>query len=161
MTDVATILAQLNTVQVAACTAWGEGRGGSPELRVAELSTVANRLKAGRPDWGLTIAAVCLRRGAYSCWSPLDGEANYFAVIAEAKKLIAEPQVVGAIGPIMRECLALATRLVGGTLQDSVSDSTHYYAPAAMKPLGRVPPWAVGLSPAATVDGTLFFAGVK
>jgi hypothetical protein len=37
-----------------------------------------------------------------------------------------------------------------------VRGATHYYAPAAMIPKGRVPAWAIG-PPVARVGGHLFF----
>lgn len=155
MTD-ADVISALNQSFRVALTLWGEGRGGSTALRVGIASTLKNRMLIQRPDWGLTFGDICLEHSQYSCWTPVDGQDNYNAVLSAARQLLAGN--VG--GPILRSCLTIATGLINGSLKDTVCKATHYYSPYAMIPRGRVPFWAVGKTPAATIDNTLFFAGV-
>ncbi len=157
LTD-APLIAQLTPVQRVGLTLEGEAGGASRALRAAIASAIANRVRARRPSWGLTADEVCLRPRQFSCWSPAGGAANYRRVIAAAQQLAAGAPIAS---PSLKACLALAAEVITGALPDSVAGATHYYTPAAMVPRDRMPAWAVGLTPVARLEGTLFFAGVK
>lgn len=152
------IVAQLTPAQRVGLTLYGEARGSSSALRQAIASVIVNRAKAQRRTWGLTPDAVCLKPGQFSCWAVEGGAANYRVVIAAAAALAAGQPVPSST---LRKCLALGAEVVSAALQDSVHGATHYYSPAAMVPKNRVPAWAIGLTPVATIDGTKFFAGVR
>lgn len=153
------IVAQLTPAQRVGLTVYGEARGGSEALRLAVASAILNRARAQRPRWGLTAAEVCLRPKQFSCWSPAGGAANYQTVI-NAARLVAIGAALDSL-PALRACLALGAEVTAGVLVDTVAGATHYYAPRAMSPPGRVPAWAIGLTPVAIVDRVHFFAGVK
>ncbi len=157
LTD-APLIAQLTPAQRVGLTLYGEARGASSTLRAGIASAIANRVRARRPSWGLTADEVCLRPGQFSCWTPAGGRANYQVVIAAAQQLAAVAPITSAS---LKACLALGAEVVAGALSDSVAGATHYYAPAAMVPRDRVPAWAVGLTPVARLEGTLFFTGVQ
>ena len=53
----------------------------------------------------------------------------------------------------------IAQGIISGAIEDRTGGATHYYAPRAMTPIGRVPPWAKGLTPM-KVGSQLFFSGV-
>jgi N-acetylmuramoyl-L-alanine amidase len=152
----AALVARLTPAQRVGLTLYGECRGSSPALRCGIGSVIGNRVKARDARWGLSADAVCLKRGQFSCWSPLGGELNYTTVMAAVDLLLAG----GPIGATLKTCLALGAEVAAAVLPDSVSGACFYYSPDAMRPRGRVPGWAVGLTPVAIIDRTLFFTGV-
>jgi hypothetical protein len=163
----AKLTAALSPVQTLALTAWAEarsmlvpGKGWRPapmRARACVVNVVLNRVKVGRLAWGGgTVKGVCLAPSQFSCWRPVQGEANYVALVALAEQVLAGT----ATDALYRECEALALVGVAGLLVDSTKGATHYYSPASMVPKGRVPAWAVGQTPVADVDGHLFFKGV-
>jgi hypothetical protein len=154
--DAATV-AQLTPAQKVGLTLYGEARGASDALRAGIASVIGNRVRAQRPRWGLTPGDVCLAKGQFSCWSPTGGVPNYQTVIEAVHQVFAGQPITSAS---LRACLALGAEVVAGVLPDTVNGATFYYSPAAMVPRNRVPAWAVGLTPAAVIDGTRFFAGV-
>lgn len=147
------LVAALSDPQVVALTLWGEARGSSAGLRAAVGSVVLNRVKAQHGTWGHTAREVCLKPWQFSCWKVEGGAANHAALMDVARHLLRGE----LIGPILRHCLALGAEVCTGVLPDSVHTATMYYAPDAMVPPGKVPPWAVGLSPVAVIDGTHFY----
>lgn len=151
------ILAALSEAQTVGLTLYGEGRSEPIEGRIAIANVIRNRVRAQRLRWGLTMKAVCLKAWQFSCWLPQGGQDNYETVIAAAQLLLRGERG----GPLLTECLWIADGLIASAFLDSVKGSTHYYNPAAMKPAGRVPDWAVGLTPVATKGSHLFFEGVK
>jgi len=159
------LIAALTPEQRVGLTLWGEARGQTGDLDhdgIGDLiegiaSAIDNRVRARKPRWGLTPDEVCLARAQFSCWSPLEGAENHACVMAAATHLVRGEKG----GPILGHCLDVARQVCASTWLDRVNQATHYYSPRAMVPAGRVPDWAVGLTPAATIDGTLFFAGVK
>lgn len=155
----ADLVTRLTPAQRVGLTLYGEARGSSSALRIGIGSAIQNRVKANRWAWGITADAVCLKPAQFSCWSPKGGLANYQTVIYAAR-LIVLGESLEAL-PALRACLVLGAEVSTGVLTDTVSGATHYYTPAAMVPRGRVPTWAVGLQPVATIDGTKFFAGVR
>lgn len=155
MADVAPeVTAALANFQVVALTIWGEARGASPALRAAIASVIVNRVKQQRKAFGLTPREVCLKPWQFSCWKAEGGKANHDAVMAAASVLLAGD---GGLSRTMHECVALALEVTKGILADTVQGATFYYSPAAMVPKGRMPAWAVGLTPVAEIDGTRFY----
>lgn len=154
------IIAALSPVQTVALTLWAEGRSatadfdhdGIPDLLEAIASVILNRVKVQWHGWGLTAQEVCLQPKQFSCWNP-GADANHLALLDAARHLLRSD----VIGPILRQCLALAAEVCTGTLRDAVNGATFYYSPAAMTPAGRVPSWAVGHEPVAVVSGTRFY----
>ena len=156
------LIAALSPRQRIALTLWGEARGSTRALREGIASVLGNRVRANRPAWGLTLDAVCLAPRQFSCWN-IGPDHNHQMVLEAGRTLLRAASKPGGIiqGPILRECFVWADALLAGTHADTVQRATHYYAPDAMIPPGRIPLWAFGLEPVATIDGTRFFAGVR
>jgi hypothetical protein len=149
------VIARLSPEEIVGLTLYGEARGSSPALRTAIACVIQNRAAAQRSTWGLTPQAVCLAPIQFSCWSSASGAANYSSVMDAAAHLADKRQPQG---PTIRECLALAWHVTGGTLDDTVKGATLYYSPPAMVPPGRIPFWAVGRDAVVIIDSTHFFA---
>lgn len=160
MTD-AEVRESLSDLDALALTLFGEARGEPVEGRVAVGSVIRNRVQTPR-RFGQTFAAVCHQRAQFSCWFRFGGEENYRLMYAMATALIGHQQlpVSGAALEIYEETRYVAEGIADGRIRDRVRGATHYYAPGAMVPKGRVPDWAVGLTPVAAVGGHLFFLGV-
>ena len=132
----------------------GKGWRAAPlEDMVAVMWTVANR-RALAPRFGSTIQDVCFEHAQYSCW--LSGTPNNDWLLEEALL------VAGAGEPssVVQDCIVAAEGIVAATIADPTHEATHYYAPLSMIPPGRVPTWARGLTPCATIGQHLFFKGV-
>ena len=156
MTDI-DLLAALTDAQTVGLTLFGEARGERIEGRLAVASVIGNRVKAHRAAFGRGFKGVCLKRWQFSCWLPEGGKANYDLVMAAAQ-LLARGDTPG---PMLRECLWIADGLIRDQFGDTVRTATHYYNPHAMVPRGRVPDWAQGQTPVATVGSHLFYAGIR
>jgi N-acetylmuramoyl-L-alanine amidase len=148
------VITNLSPAQVVALTAYGEARSEPPRGRVGVVNTIANRLAAQRDAYGLDLKAVCLKRWQYSCWMPEGGRANYESLLITARHLLKAER---SIGPILQHCLDLGAQLVAGTLEDVVKGATHYVNPDAMKPRGRLPAWAIGLTPTVIIGSHWFY----
>lgn len=155
------VKARLTDLPALAITLDGEGRGEPVEGRIAIGSVIRNRVAHPR-RYGRTYRAVCLARGQFSCWFKFGGAANYARTIQLARAFVegGRPALSSAEQERFEESLFVAEGLIGGQLCDRVRGATHYYAPSAMVPRGRVPDWAAGLAPVATLGRHLFFAGV-
>lgn len=152
------LTAQLSELQTLALTVYGEARGESVYGRIAVGCTVRNRVAANKARWGLnSYKQVCLKAWQFSCWLPAGGADNYATVMEAARVLLGGERP----GPVLRECLWVAEGVMTDRLQDCVSGATHYFAPAAMKPAGKVPEWANGLYHVAQIGSHLFYAGVR
>lgn len=154
----AEIKAALTDLQALAGTmvaeAAGDRREGNSSLeeRAAVGCVIRNRVR--RPGgWGDSYRTVCLARLQFSCWNPGD-DANHKRLIDLAYLLVTNQP---AMDSLVLETLWLAQGIISGTVLDRVNGATHYYAPKAMKPAGRVPAWAKGKQPAAAVGDQLFF----
>lgn len=161
--DPVTVLEDLTELQALAGTMYAEARGdfaeggSSVEERLAVGCTVRNRLLT-RGRFGTTFKAVCLQRLQYSCWSVSGGRENFDNLIGQLFMVQAGNP---AADPLLRESLYLANGVMTGVILDATHGATHYYAPAAMVPVGRLPDWAKGQRrPVATVGNQLFFKGV-
>lgn len=159
MTDVE--IRQRLTDRIAlAGTMWAEGRGdareghSSVEERLAIGCVCRNRLETRR--WGTTYRAVCLAAKQFSCWNA-GVDANHQALLALVARTLDGLLLSGDASddPVFNETLYLAGGVIHGEILDRTNGALSYYAPAAMKPRGRVPAWAVGRVGVAI--GTQFF----
>jgi len=145
------IKAALTDEQALTLTLWGEARSERIEGRIAVGCVIRNRMAKGQRS----AKSICLAKSQFSCWWTWGGQNNYAAVMDWARKLS-----LGAAIPaksVLDECAWIADGLLGNRVRDTVKTATHYYAPAAMLPAGRVPGWAKGLEPLAAIGGHLFF----
>lgn len=148
MTDVDILV--LLTDQVAlALTMYGEARGdrvagqdSSVEERIAVGCVIRNRVNINRPkEFGAGYKGVCLQPLQFSCWNG-NGGVNH-AVLMHLAEQWTQKIPWDALAT---ETLFLATGVMNDALIDQTQKATHYYAPAAMIPPGRVPSSAVGKS---------------
>lgn len=147
---------ELTDLQIFALTLWGEARGERIAGRIAVACVIRNRLMMGR--WGDTYGQVCLAPYQFSCWRAQGGLENYRALQALALKVSnGEPHG----DRLLRECFWIAQGVMDESITDQVKGATHYYAPEAMVPKGRVPAWALGHEPVEVLGDHLFFKGVK
>lgn len=146
----------LTDAQILALTLWGEGRGEPVEGRIAVGCVIRNRVQLSK--WGDSYPRVCLAPWQFSCWRRQGGAVNYERVMEQARRF-ANGEESG--DTILRECGWIAHGIIAGWLRDRVDGATHYYAPAAMTPKGKLPAWAIGQQPCAFVGGHVFYRGVK
>lgn len=159
------VKAALDATSALAITVDAEARGdrsqgfSSVEERIAVGSVIRNRVAAGTFG-GSTYQAVCWARRQFSCWAPLDGEANFKRTIAVARYVLGRgPWPTTALEQrLFDETLFLANGIVAGVILDQTGGATHYYAPDAMVPKGRVPTWAKD-KPARQIGKQLFLIG--
>lgn len=155
------VMAALTEQQVLGLTAWAEARGdrkqghSSIEERIAVMLVCRNRTRLYRkfnlPEG--TYRAVCLARWQFSCWNDDPTDSNHLALLQQASL-----EIAGAVlDPVLEETLWLAGGIIEQTILDTIDGSTHYYAPLAMKPVGKVPEWALGKFPTAEVGKQLFY----
>lgn len=156
------IKAALDSTSVLAITVDAEARGdwregfSSVEERIACGSVIRNRVMRGTFG-GSTYQRVCWAPRQFSCWAPLEGESNFKRTIAVARYVLGRgPWPTNANEHrLFDETLFLAQGIVAGVILDQTGGATHYYAPKAMKPAGRVPTWAKG-KPARQIGSQLF-----
>lgn len=154
----------LTGAQVLGLTGWAEARsyytphfGWRPapmRNMLAVMCTPPNRLKANPARFGGTMKDVCLQPFQYSCWNP--GGANHAALLEQVQHVLDNTVKDG----ILEGCLFAASNILAEIQADIVNGATHYYSPASMIPPGRIPDWAVGVTPVATIGGQLFFKDV-
>lgn len=147
MTDI-DILQLLTAPVTLALTMYGEARGdrvagqdSSVEERIAVGCVIRNRVNIKRStEFGADYKDVCLHPLQFSCWN--NGGVNHAILMHLAERWTQkEPWDALAV-----ETLFLATGIINDALIDQTQKATHYYAPAAMIPPGRVPSSAVGKS---------------
>lgn len=122
---------------------------------VAVMCTPINRVRENARRFGATVKDACLAHEQYSCWNVGSGE-NHDWLMSQVDAVLTGKYM----SPIVKQCLAEAARLLDGGGLDVVNAATHYYSPVSMVPPGRVPDWAEGKAPCATVGDHLFFKGV-
>lgn len=152
------IRAGLSDLHTLALTAWAEARGdnreggSSLEERVAVLCVIRNRVQ--RSGGALTYKAVCLAPRQFSCWNA-GKDANHMALLALAERVLGGD----AADSLYTETLWLAHGVRDGVILDRTLSATHYYAPLAMVPQGRVPSWAMN-KPFVEIGRQRFLAAV-
>lgn len=151
----------LDDTTVLGITMFAEARGDSKdgssvEERIAVGSVIRTRTQVSGFG-GSTFRAVCWARRQFSCWAPLDGEENFKTTLAIARYAIGKGPwpTSGFERELFEETQWLAQGIVSGIILDRTGGATHYYAPKAMRPAGRVPKWAVG-KPARQIGSQLF-----
>ncbi|MFT8655969.1 MAG: cell wall hydrolase [Acetobacter papayae] len=126
-------------LQVAARTAWGEARGEGTAGMQAVLCVGMNRL--ARPAWwGRDICGVFLCPWQFSCWNVDDPNREKLLAATEA-----DPQ--------FQTALALAQRLVSGSLKDITSGADSYYDTR----LPHAPAWAASRFYRCTIGHHAFY----
>jgi N-acetylmuramoyl-L-alanine amidase len=154
MTD-SEIRALLTDDTALALTMWAEARGDSSqgrssvEERIAVGCVIRNRARAA----SRSILAVCLQPWQFSCWNPGD-DRNHRALMAMAEALVTHRLLED---PVMIETLYLASGIIGDVIVDRTFGATHYYAPDAMVPPGRVPSWVPGMEQTAVIGKQVFY----
>lgn len=141
----------LTELDAAACTAWGEAAGEGYDGQVAVVWVLRNRASDGRH--GFSIIEVALRPKQFSCWN----EPSKTRVLA--RRLVNDEPLARYVE--LPSCRRAARDVLEGRVPDPTKGATHYYAPKAMDPPGRVPKWARGKKPCAAIGGHLFFNDVK
>ena len=148
-TDIHGITDALSPAQVMALTMWAEarsrlepGKGWVPNPLDALVdigNVIDNRVKD--PCWhALGHKGVCLQRRQFSCWDSLGGPDNFRDLLSCAQEMLAGLQPTTKL----QACLDVAEAFLAGRHLDLIAHATHYYAPASMVPLGRVPAWVPG-----------------
>ena len=134
-----------SAIDVLARTLWGEARGESEIGMVAVAAVIANRTRAQRVKWGLTVEAVCKAPKQFSCWNPPlpndDAAKNNYDSMLK----------VGPESPLFARCLKIARKTLRGDIADPTHGADHYYNPAL-----AAPDWAQGQTPVATIGRHLF-----
>jgi conjugal transfer mating pair stabilization protein TraG len=148
----------LDDLQATTITLFAEGRGEPIDFRIAVACVIRNRV-AHPSRFAATYRGVCLQRQQFSCWIPAGGAENADLCTQLTRALVDRTTLplTPLEAEIFRETWWVAEATIGSILRDRSNGSTHYYSPAAMKPKGTAPAWAKGLSPATTVNGSLFF----
>jgi N-acetylmuramoyl-L-alanine amidase len=150
------LAAGLQELDVVALTIEAEAGGEPLEGAVAVAGVLRNRAAWGR--WGATLRAVCLAPAQFSCWAPVEGEANYARLAARLRVLRrGGPDADAVRRAFERSYWIAAAALWAPELEDVSGGADHYYAPAAMRPAGRVPAWARGHVPTAAIGGHRFY----
>lgn len=139
----------LGELDVLALTLHHEAGGESLLGQMAVACVIRNRAVWGK--WGPTLRDVCLANKQFSCWQPIGGADNYLSLVGHADALRA-----GKRPDVMRRAYQVAHSILGDA-PDVTNHATHYYAPAAMVPPGRLPVWAKGRTPSAHIGGHVFF----
>lgn len=153
MTLAETVRAALSDTQIVALTIWGEARGEPIEGQIAVGCVIRNRMKGGH--WGRSYTDVCLAKWQFSCWLEAGGAENYAAMTQRVERLLrgdSEPA-----GSLYDQCEYVAHGIIEGRLRDNVKGAVNYYAPLAMIPEGRMPPWAIGLAPVVEIGAHRFY----
>jgi N-acetylmuramoyl-L-alanine amidase len=148
-------------LDVVALTLEHEAAGEPIEGVVAVGCVLRNRAEWGR--WGPLLRDVCLAPAQFSCWQPRDGTANHARLVERIGMLRAGGPDADAFRrraagrSYLVAAVVLAGRTLDGYLEDITGGADHYFAPRAMKPRGRVPAWARGLTPTAEIGGHRFY----
>jgi N-acetylmuramoyl-L-alanine amidase len=146
-----TKVADLDDVDTAARTIWGEARGEGNKGMEAVACVIANRVAIARhhvhahkkphPLFGDgTFAGCCRCEGQFSCWNA--GDPN-----------LSKLQNVDASDSQFDAACKIAQRAVDGKLKDITNGATHYYERHIAPPA-----WAKGKTPCATIGNHLFFS---
>lgn len=139
----------LSELDVLALTLHHEANSEGVLGMVAVGCVIRNRADWGR--WGHSLREVCLAPMQFSCWRPGGGRRNHGKLLNHIDALRK-----GTRPPKMLPAYEAAHAILGEQ-PDITSGGDHYYAPLAMRPPGRVPPWARGETPCAHIGNHIFF----
>lgn len=124
--------------EILALTLWGEAAGRPVRAIEALAALVMNRVRAGVPQWGQGVAAVCRAPFQFSCW-------NRNHPRHAALRGIPPGDAALAI------CRRVAARAMAGELPDPTGGATHVHDAVAL------PGWALGRPAAAEIGGLCFY----
>lgn len=123
-------------------TIYGEMRGEGEEGMSACASVIINRVKAQKPEFGLTPYDVCHKPFQFSCWNADD---------PNLPKIIA----VTTDDPSFALACQIAEQATQFNWPDVTDGATFYYS-------GNVIPyWAANKNPCLTIGKTLFFNNIN
>lgn len=148
----------LDATTVLAITMFAEARGdGKDGSSVEERIAVGCVIRTRVENAGSTYQKVCWARRQFSCWAPLDGEANFKMTMAIARYAVGKGPWPSSDSEreLFEETLYLAAGIEAGLILDRTGGATNYYAPNAMVPKGRIPTWAKG-KPARQIGSQMF-----
>lgn len=117
---------------------------------IAVAAVIRNRVEWGK--WGRSVTDVCIAPFQFSCWIPQGGETNYLRLKTHARTIRS-----GTRPEAMRRAYDVAEAVIEDFLPDPTNGADHYYAPAAMRPVNRVPEWAHGVDPSAVIGNHRFY----
>lgn len=152
----AEVLAALDSRQTLALTADAEARriprDRSPVEELIAVMCIARNRRPQYTRWRAvddSYKAICLAPSQFSCWNA-GTDPNHLRLMALARLLVDTNSVLqtidpsGAVDTELRECLFLADGVIANTIIDRTGGCDSYFAPAAMKPAGRIPAGAIG-----------------
>lgn len=151
--DMQDLITRASEAQRVAATLYGEARSEPVQGIIAVANVIRNRSRQPQ-RFGASVSDVVTRDRQFSCWSPkYGGEGNYKKVRALMQAFVDGKQItdLGA-----RECVGLATLMLGDYLRDNTKGSTHYHT-VKLQPR---PSWAMGHTPSAQISGHLFYSDV-
>ena len=151
------IRASVNDLQATALTIMFEGASEPVEGRIAIASVIRNRVSKSK-RFSFTYRGVCVQRAQFSCWWSFGGKDNFNRLMRAAEAMLTHQPVpfTNHESSIFLECHYIAEGVMGGQIRDRVQGATSYYAPLAMKPIGRVPKEVVG-RPFIKVGSQIFY----
>lgn len=139
----------ISDLDVLALTLHHEASGDGVRGMTAVGCVIRNRTAWGK--WGLTMRDVCLAHKQFSCWRPAGGTTNYGRLVMHADAIRA-----GRRPPVMAPAYAVAEAITHGLSADLTGGADHYWAPLSMRPVGREPAWARGVTARRVVDLHVF-----
>ena len=146
------LVEQATETQRVAATIWAEARSEPVQGIIAVANVIKNRYT--HPGWwGTSPSDVVTHPQQFSCWTPQGGAGNYARLLDLMRQLVAGTPITD---PGVRECIGIATLLLGNYLRDNVKGSTHYHTST----LAPRPAWAKGVTPTIQVQGLVFYAGL-
>jgi spore germination cell wall hydrolase CwlJ-like protein len=138
----------LSDRDVLALTLWAEARGEGLEGRVAVACVIRNRMRLRRQ----TASQVCLAPAQFSCWAPVDGAANYRALMAMADAVSRQQ----CRDEIVAECQWIADGVLGGAVRDLTRGADHYLTTRLLSSSHK-PGWVSAMTWTATIGYHAFY----
>ncbi len=134
----------LGVQDILALTLWGEAEGRPVRGMEAVAAVVMTRARlaaasGGPQHLGRGVSGVCRAPFQFACWHPR--HPRHAALHAAAT----------VENPAFAAARRIAARALAGALPDPTRGATHYHAE------DRLPRWAVGQVPTATLGGLVFY----
>lgn len=152
------VRAGVTDLQALALTLMFEAGSEPVEGKIAVGCVVRNRVDHPK-RFSDSYRGVCTARSQFSCWWAFGGAVNNMRLMAAATALVSgqPPPFTDLEAGAFRECWFLAEGIIGGQIRDNTRGALNYYAPLAMKPVGRVPDDAQG-RPSIRVGTQIFYS---
>ncbi|HEX3747581.1 MAG TPA: cell wall hydrolase [Bryobacteraceae bacterium] len=142
-------------IDTVARTLYGEARGSGADGMSAVACVIMNRCRVAQqyvtahgkphPEFGDgTPQSCCWMDEQFSCWDDDDPNLDVIENVTSAD-------------PVFQEAMEIAGAAVAGTLPDTTSGATFYYAKSMPQP----PYWAKGKTPCADIGGQRFFNNIQ